>query len=418
MKKRKINLTGQILIALVLGAIVGIVLYGMSDSYVKDTLLVDGIFKFLGTVFIAALKMLIVPVVFFALIVGVSSLNDIRQLGRIGTKTMLYYLITTALAITLALGVAFVMSPGSNFKMPVLEETDVAINEGMPFIDVLINIVPSNPVQAMAEANMLQIIFFAIMVGIAITIMGDKVPTVRLFVNECNDLFLRLVTVVMLFAPLGIFGLTARTFSQLGYEIMLPLSKYLLTVVIGLALQVVVYMIILRVVSGLNPIYLVKKITSPLSIAFSTASSAAALPVTIRTAEEQLGVDKKVASFTLPLGATINMDGTAIMQGVATFFIAQVYADGLSPSQFLLVILTATLASIGTASVPGAGLIMLSMVLTTVGLPIEGIALIIAVDRIIDMARTSINVCGDIVGTVVVAKSENALDKEIYYTTK
>lgn len=327
MKKRKINLTGQILIALVFGAIVGIVLYGMSDSYVKDTLLVDGIFKFLGTVFIAALKMLIVPVVFFALVVGVSSLNDIRQLGRIGTKTMLYYLITTALAITLALGVAFVMSPGSNFKMPVLEETDVAINEGMPFIDVLINIVPSNPVQAMAEANMLQIIFFAIMVGIAITIMGDKVPTVRLFVNECNDLFLRLVTVVMLFAPLGIFGLTARTFSQLGYEIMLPLSKYLLTVVIGLALQVVVYMIILRVVSGLNPIYLVKKITSPLSIAFSTASSAAALPVTIRTAEEQLGVDKKVASFTLPLGATINMDGTAIMQGVATFFIAQVYAN-------------------------------------------------------------------------------------------
>lgn len=270
----------------------------------------------------------------------------------------------------------------------------------------------------MAEANMLQIIFFAIMVGIAITIMGDKVPTVRLFVNECNDLFLRLVTVVMLFAPLGIFGLTARTFSQLGYEIMLPLSKYLLTVVIGLALQVVVYMIILRVVSGLNPIYLLKKITSPLSIAFSTASSAAALPVTIRTAEEQLGVDKKVASFTLPLGATINMDGTAIMQGVATFFIAQVYADGLSPSQFLLVILTATLASIGTASVPGAGLIMLSMVLSTVGLPIEGIALIIAVDRIIDMARTSINVCGDIVGTVVVAKSENALNKEIYYTIK
>ena len=177
-------------------------------------------------------------------------------------------------------------------------------------------------------------------------------------------------------------------------------------------------MIILRVVSGLNPIYLLKKITSPLSIAFSTASSAAALPVTIRTAEEQLGVDKKVASFTLPLGATINMDGTAIMQGVATFFIAQVYADGLSPSQFLLVILTATLASIGTASVPGAGLIMLSMVLTTVGLPVEGIALIIAVDRIIDMARTSINVCGDIVGTVVVAKSENALNKEIYYTTK
>lgn len=418
MKKKSFGLTAQIITALILGIIVGLVMYKMEPSYIKDTIFIQGIFKVLGDTFIAALKMLLVPVVFFSLIVGVSSLSDIKQLGRIGAKTMAFYVATTAIAISIALAIGLLISPGANTSLPTDIASDVTINEPVPFIDVLINIVPTNPISAMAEGNMLQIIFFSILVGLALTILQDKVPTVKKLAIELNDLFLKMVTLIMLVAPIGVFALTAKTFAALGYDIMLPLTKYIGAIMIALALQVVLYLAILRFLGNVNPLHFVKKILAPMSVGFSTASSAAALPVSMRTAEEKLGVDKKIASFTLPLGATINMDGTAIMQGVATIFIAQFYAINLAPMDYIIVILTATLASIGTAAVPGAGLIMLSLVLSTVGLPIEGIALIIGVDRIIDMTRTAINLCGDAVGTVVIAKSEGALNEEIYNSTE
>jgi len=412
--KKRFGLTTMILLSLALGIVIGIILYTMPSSYVKDTVLINGIFKLFGDMFIATLKMLLVPVVFFSLIVGASSMSDVQQLGRIGIKTMSYYLITTALAISLALVVGSTINPGNGLELTAIEESEVTINETVPFIEVLINIVPTNPINAMANANMLQIIFFAVLLGITLTLVGEKALTVKRVFVELNDLFLRMVMIVMLFAPIGVFSLTAKTFAVLGYDVMIPLAKYISAVLIGLILQLVVYILILYFVGKVNPFIFLKKIMPPISIGFTTASSAAALPIFLKTAENSLGVDKKISSFTLPLGSTINMDGTAIMQGIAVIFIAQVYGITLSPMDYLLVIFTATLASIGTAAVPGSGLIMLSLVLTSVGLPIEGIALIIGIDRIVDMCRTAINLCGDAVGTIIVAKSESALNEEVY----
>ena len=414
MKKRKLGLTSKILLALVIGIVIGIILYSLPDAKWKDDFLVGGVLYVLGTMFINALKMLLVPVVFFSLAVGVSSLSDIKQLGRIGSKTLIYYLSTTAIAISLALLVGLTLNPGKNVDLGAVQEGEVSVNEAAPFSDILINIVPSNPIEALASGNMLQIIFFAIMFGVTMTLLQEKVPTIKKLTLELNDLFLKMVGIIMLVAPIGVFALITRTFAMLGYDAIWPLLKYLGSVLIGLFFMLIVYVILLRIFGKVNPFVFFKKIVPPMSIGFSTASSAAALPIFLRTAEESLGVDKKVSSFTLPLGSTINMDGTAIMQGVATIFIAQVYGAHLTPSDYIIVILTATLASIGTASMPGAGIIMLSLVLTSVNLPVEGIALIIGIDRIVDMFRTSVNLCGDAVGTIIVANSEGALDEAVY----
>ncbi|MHA6260715.1 dicarboxylate/amino acid:cation symporter [Sporosarcina sp. CAU 1771] len=411
---KNFGLTKQIILALVLGIVIGIILYNLPASHFKDTILINGIFYAIGKMFISTLKMLIVPVVFFSLIVGVSSLDNIKQLGRIGIKTMSYYLLTTAFAITLALLIGTAINPGKGLDMTVISKNDVTINEPVPFFETIINIIPENPISSMAQANMLQVLFFAIIVGLVITILGENVPTIKKLASESNDLFLKMITLVMAFAPIGVLALTAKTFAELGYDVMLPLTKYLGIIFFVLALQVVFYLLLIRYVGNVSPLKFLNKVMPPLSIGFSTASSAAALPVSLRTAEESLGINKKVASFTLPLGATINMDGTAIMQGIATIFIAQVYLVDLAFTDYLIIIVTATLASIGTAAVPGAGLIMLSLVLTSVNLPIEGIALIIGIDRIVDMARTSINITGDLVGATIIAKSENELDLEMY----
>lgn len=275
--------------------------------------------------------------------------------------------------------------------------------------------IPRNPITAMAEGNMLQIIVFAILTGIGLSVLGEKVSMIIKVFEQLNELVMKMVGFIMLFAPIGVFGLIAETFATVGYKALVPLLKYVGTVYLGLILHgLIVYSGMLKGFTGLSPKKFFKKFFPVMSVAFSTASSNATVPINLETTEKELGASRNIAAFTIPLGATINMDGTAIMQGVATFFIAQVYGHTLSVGAMLTVVLTATLSSIGTAGVPGAGPIMLSMVLQSVGLPLEGIALIMGVDRLVDMGRTTVNITGDSVCTLIISDREGELNKEVF----
>lgn len=413
MKNNK--LTTKILIGLIAGLITGLLLFYLKGIDFVDKILIGFVFELIGGVFINSIKMMVVPLVFISLTVGAASIGDVKKLGRIGTKTLAFYLFTTAIAISIAIGLAIVVNPGAGLELGKLVTTDVNVKEGKAFVDVLIDMVPKNPIKAMTEGNMLQIIVFAILTGTGLTILGDKAKKVTDLFEELNVLILKLVEIIMKLAPYGVFALVAKTFATLGYEAMGPLLRYMLTVLGALVIHAIVtYQGMLYGFTKLSPIQFFKNFGPAMSVAFSTASSSSTLPITIDTCEKRLGVSKNVASFTLPLGATINMDGTAIMQGVATIFIAQVYGIHLGISDILTVILTATLASVGTAGVPGVGLIMLSMVLLQVGLPVEGIALIMGIDRILDMCRTAINITGDAACTVIIAKSEGELNEEVF----
>jgi len=404
---KKMTLTTKILISLVAGIIVGLLLFSLKDIPFVENYIIGFFLKLGGSVFIRAIKMLVVPLVFISLTVGSSAMGDVRKLGRIGIKTLSFYLFTTAIAITIALLLANIVNPGSGLIIDNMAKVGTSTSQPKPFVDVLINIIPSNPISAMANGNMLQIIAFALLTGAGITILGDKVSKVKDLFDQANDLILEMVNLVMMMAPLGVFCLIATTFASLGYTAMLPLLKYILTTLAALLIHVLItYQGLLVGIVKMNPIVFIKKFFPAISVAFSTSSSGATIPVTLETVQEEFGVSKSTSSFTIPLGASINMDGTAIMQGVAVVFIASVYGVNLSMGDYITVILTATLASIGTAGVPGAGAIMLSMVLAQVGLPIEGIALIMGVDRIIDMNRTAVNVTGDAVCTLIIAKTE------------
>ncbi len=338
--------------------------------------------------------MLVVPLVFVSLICGTSTLSDPSKLGRLGAKSVGLYVVTTAIAITLAMSIALVVSPGDGLNLTT--ETTFQAKEAPSLSDVIVNMFPSNPINSMAQGNMLQIIVFAVLFGIAMAMTGDAGKRLTAIFEDINTVIMRLVTIIMNLAPYGVYVLMAKLFSTIGGETILSLAKYFFLVFGVLILHgLVTYSVLLKALSGLNPVILMKKMRDAALFAFSTSSSSATLPVTMETAKNKLGVGNSVSSFTLPLGATINMDGTAIMQGVATVFIAQVYAVDLSLGDYMMVVLTATLASIGTAGVPGVGLIMLAMVLQQVNLPVEGIALIIGVDRLLDMTRTAVNVTGD-----------------------
>ncbi len=410
-KTRKLSLTSEILIAMIAGAILGMVLNWLfSGVAFVDDIIVGGIFSTLGKIFVAALKMLVVPLVFVSLVCGVTTLGDVAALGRIGIKALALYLFTTAVAITIALSLAGIVSPGEGF---LIGEGGVEFQgrEAPPLSQVITDLVPSNPIAAFADGNMLQIIVFAIVFGIAMTLAGERGRHVQSLFVDLNEVIMKMVGIVMRLAPIGVFCLIARTFANQGIDVILPLASYFLCVAGALLLHALgVFSVLLTVVGRLDPLIFFRKMRAAMVFAFSTASSNATIPVTLETVEHRLGVKNAVASFTVPLGATINMDGTAIMQGVATVFIGHVYAVDLGLTQYLTVILTATLASIGTAGVPGVGLIMLSMVLIQVGLPVEGIALIIGVDRLLDMMRTAVNVTGDAMVTCLIAKSEGALD--------
>jgi Na+/H+-dicarboxylate symporter len=357
--------------------------------------------------------MLVVPLVLISLTLGTAAIGDLRKLGRIGAKTVAIYLGTTAVAITVGFGLASIIQPGSRLSLPTA--ADFKGGQAPSLVDLLVGIVPTNPVRAMVEGNMLQIIFFAMLTGLAIAGLRERAQKLVAGLEVADQVMHRMVGLVMLFAPLGVFGLMARVVAGEGTAVFVPLLKYLATVGSALLVQVgVVYPLLLLVLARLDPWRFFCNVHPAMVVAFSTSSSNATLPVTLEVAQTRLGAHERVSAFTLPLGATINMDGTAIMQGVATVFIANVYGIDLTLGDFLTVLLTATLASIGTAGVPGAGIIMLAMVLSSVGLPAEGIGLILGVDRVVDMCRTAVNVTGDLAATAVVAKSEGELDEEMF----
>lgn len=408
-------LTRNILIGMVLGLLIGSSIHALSLAADNPLLVygVNGIIDVGGKAFVASLKLLVVPLVFFSLACGASNLSEGSSIGRVGIKTIGLYLFTTAIAITLALTIANLVDPGVG--MALTTETTFVAKESPPLKEVFIALVPTNPVKAMAEGNMLQIIVFAILLGVAIAKSGPAGERVRASLNDWNGVIMRLIMMLMLIAPFGVFCLMLSLFSNMGFSAISDLIRYFLTVAGVLVVHfLLTYSLMVRFMANLNPITFYRDFSPVMAYAFSTSSSNATLPVTLETVEHRLGVKNEIASFTVPLGATINMDGTAIMQGVATVFIAQAYNIDISMTGYLMVVLTATLASIGTAGVPGVGLITLALVLQQVGLPVEGIALIIGVDRLLDMMRTAVNVSGDAAVSAIVAKSEGKLDVSVF----
>jgi len=415
------TLTTRIVLAMIGGILGGALIklthdsgiLGATGDLILYDLLANGIFDIVGQIFIASLRLAIVPLVFFSLVCGVLSISSSSQIGTITIKTLSLYLVTTAIAISLALFFALLIEPGlgANLALP---QAFVA-TDPPSLKQVIVSIFPTNPIAAMAEGNMLQIIVFSLLFGIALKGIGDSGKPLQQSFQRLNDVILKLVTMLIELAPYGVFSLLLTLFAVKGIGVIGDLSKYFFLLLFVLLFHALVtYGLFITLIAKLNPITFFSKLRSLSVFAFSTSSSSATMPVTLRTVTTKLGVNPSIGSFTVPLGATVNMDGTAIMQGIATVFIAQAYNIDLTTIDYLMVILTATLASIGTAGVPGVGLIMLAMVLEQVGLPVEGIALIIGVDRLLDMTRTVVNVCGDSMVSCVVAKSEGEFNKEIF----
>ena len=412
----KMSLTKKIIIFMLAGAIVGIGInyFGLSGNEFTSTYVVGGLFKIVGTLFIKLLKMMVVPLVFVSLFCGAAALKEPSQLGKLGGKTLILYLFTTAIALVLAITFAYLIKPGVGFEIP--NDFEPYVGKQAPtFISVILGMVPDNPIEAFAKGKMLQIIVFSILLGLAATMAGKAGQRVIDFFSDLNDVIMKLVHLIMELAPYAVFALIAKVFSELGFGAIKTLSGYFFTVLLVLFIHaLVVYPVLLTTLARLNPFIFLNKIKTAMVFAFGSASSNATIPVTMRTVTKRIGVKQKVAAFTIPFGATINMDGTAIMQGVATIFIANVYGIDLTLAQLGTVVLMATLASVGTAGVPGVGLLMLSGVLTQVGLPVEGIGLILGIDRLLDMTRTAVNVTGDAAVTCIVAKSEDGFDEEIF----
>ena len=416
----------KILLALVAGA--G---FGFAANRLEFAGLVITYLRPVGTAFIKLISMVVVPLVFVALLVGTASLKDIRSLGRIGIRTLILYVSMTAIAVTIGLTLANVVRPGAGFS----QETKQQLMEGAaaqsgsakpgpsgsgaapvlerPSIkDLLLNIIPTNPVRSLAEGEMLQVIFFAVLMGVCLTMIPpDRAKPVIAFFEGANEIFVKMVHVIMQLAPYGVFALIAAVVADFGLGIILMLIKYCATVLVGLLLyMLIVYSAILKFLARTGVRRFFRGLRPAQLVAFSSSSSAATLPVTLKCATENLGVSRSVASFMLSVGASVNMDGTALYQGVAAVFIAQFYGIHLDLGQQLMVVLTATLAALGTVGIPGAGVVMLAMVLRSVGVPLEGIGIIMGVDRFLDMCRTAVNVTGDSVCMMVIAASEGQLD--------
>lgn len=415
--KKKIGLSTQIFIALLIGALFGVVIhYWIPSSYIKDTVIVEGVLYVVGQGFIRLMQMLVVPLVFCSLICGSMAIGDTKTLGKVGVKTIGFYLVTTALAVCVALGSALLINPGRGLDMDAVQKGTVSsATETTSLVDTLLNIIPKNPIQSMANGDMLPIIVFALFVGIMLAKLGTRGSVVANFFSQFNDVMMEMTMAIMKVAPIGVFCLIARTFATVGFSAFAPMLKYMGNVTLALAIQcLIVYQILLFVFTRLNPLKFIKKFLPVMGFAFSTATSNATIPMSIDTLSKKMGVSKQISSFTIPLGATINMDGTSIMQGVAVVFIAQAYGIPLTMGNLATVVVTATLASIGTAGVPSVGLVTLAMVLNSVGLPTEGIALIMGIDRILDMIRTAVNITGDAVCTTIVCHQEGSLNREVF----
>lgn len=413
--REKMSLTTKVLVGMALGIIAGLALNlsGLADGESPFGNGIIGLFAVAGKLFVNSLKMLVVPLVFFSLICGVCGIGDIRILGRVGSKAFALYLLTTAIAIATAIVLASLFGIGDGIE----RSSDLVFEarQAPPLAQVIIDIIPGNPVKAMANGDMLPIIFFTILIGISMLMVGDEAKPAIQAARIGNEIMMKMVTIIMAVAPYAVFCLLAKAIAELGLDLLISLAGYVLVLFIALMFHLfVTLMIIFRLLSGLNVLTFLKKMRNVQVFAFSTASSNATIPVTMRTLIERFGVNNSVASFTVPFGATINMDGTAIMQGVATVFIANVYGVELGLAGYLTVILMSVLASIGTAGVPGVGLIMLSMVFAQVNLPVEGIGLLLGVDRLMDMVRTAVNVSGDAAVSTIVARSEGKLDETVF----
>ena len=414
--KKNLSLSTIIFIALLTGAVFGILIhYFIPEGYFRDTILINGILYVLGNGFIRLMQMLVVPLVFCSLVCGAMAIGDTKTLGTVGVKTIIFYLITTALAVCLALSVASLINPGLGMHETVSDTSAAVETTTINFADTLLNIIPKNIFNSLANGDMLPVIVFALFTGILLASMGNRVSTVANFFSQFNDIMMEMTTAVMKVAPVGVFCLIAKTFAGIGFDAFVPMLKYMGSVILALALQCfVVYQVLLFLFTRLNPFRFIRKFFPVMTFAFSTSTSNATIPLSIDTLFKKIGVSKRISSFTIPLGATINMDGTSIMQGVAVIFIAQAYGIDLTPSALATVVATATVASIGTAGVPSVGLVTLSMVLTSVGLPTEGIALIMGIDRILDMLRTAVNITGDAVCTTIIARQQGAFKKQVF----
>ena len=410
------NLANKVFIALALGVIVGLGL-NITELAVNpwvDQNIINGVFHVIGKLFVNALKMLVVPLVLFSLIPGIIGIGDISLLGRIGTKAVVLYLVTTAIAITTAVAISAGLGIGDGMTIPT-DASFMGKEAASSFSDILIGIIPTNPIAALANGDMLAIIFFSIFFGIALLSVAKESKDLIKFIDQVNAVVMKMVTMVMYFAPIAVFCLVGKAISELGIDLLGQLLGYVGVLLFVLIFHVLVtQMAFLKVFTGLSIGMFLKKVRTAQLFAFSTSSSGATIPVTLRTVQKRFGVDQSVSSFSVPFGATINMDGTAMMQGVATVFIANIYGIHLGIEQYALVVVTAVLASIGTAAVPAVGLVMLTLVFNQVGLPVEGIGIILGVDRLLDMVRTAVNVTGDAVVTTIVAKSENRMDVDIY----
>ncbi len=403
-EKKKMSLAMQIFIAMLLAIFTGLLLQGRADF-------ANNIIKPFGTIFLNLVKFIVVPIVLFSIMCGIISMSDIRKVGVIGLKTVAFYLCTTAFAVTIGL------LGGNLFKglFPVIATTDLTYDASAAasFMDTLVNIFPSNFFKPLVEANMLQVIVMAVLLGFSIILVGEKNVRVVAAFNDLNDIFMKCMELILKLSPIGVFCLLCPIIATNGTAIIGSLAMVLLTAYICYIFHaLLVYSLTVKTMGGMSPITFFKGMMPAILFAFSSASSVGTLPINM-SCTEKLGAKKEVASFVLPLGATINMDGTAIYQGVCAIFIASCYGIQLTLPQMLTIVLTATLASIGTAGVPGAGMVMLAMVLTSVGLPVDGIALVAGVDRIFDMGRTTVNITGDAACAMVVSNLEDKREKKL-----
>lgn len=417
-EKKKMSPTKKILLSMLIGLVVGVGLhYIIPDGFFKQSVLIDGVFYLFGQGFVRLLQMLVVPLVFFSIGTGVMQMRDISQFGRVAIRTLVLYLITTALSVAVALFLAKMLKPGVGMNLieAANSSTTAADAEKAPtLIETIVNIIPKNPIEALANGNMLQVIFWAFITGIIVGRFGEELKPLEDLMEAGNDFMMKVTALVMKAAPIGVFALIARTFTDIGLGIVGPLLTFLASVLGSMVIVILLaYLPLIVLTSKSSPMHFLKKVFPVYTFAFSSASSNATIPLTLSSCDT-LGIPREISSFTIPLGATINMNGTAIYQGCAVIFIANAYGIDLTFGNLVTVVLTAVLSSIGTAGVPGSGMIMLSMVLSSVGLPVEGVSLIMSVERIVDMFRTALNVTGDVVSTFISATQEKLLDKERY----
>lgn len=406
MKLFKLVLWKKIIIGMISGIVIGSIWGNLGVSLQP-----------IGALFITAIQMLVVPLVFCSLVTAMTSVSDLKKMGRIGGKAVIFYLLTSIAAVLIGIILAGILHPGIGFQVTDALSNFSQVSQSSSILDTLLNIVPSNPFNALASGNILQIIFFALVLGLCINLTGKEGQALTPIFQAGASVMFKLTSLVMELAPFGVFALMASLAGSHGLAALLPLLKLILVVYLGyILLTLLVYAPIIWFKVGISPILFFKRTLDVFILAFTTSSSSATLPVSMSCAENKLGISKAVTSFVLPLGATVNMNGTALYQGVAALFIAQVYGVDLTLNHAVIIMLTAVLGAIGTAGVPGAGVIMLSIVLNSVGLPLEGIGIILAVDRIIDMGRTAFNVVGDLITAMVVANSEQEVDANVIHT--